>query len=148
MNSSTRRAEVSSLTGRGRDNTVRAYWATAWGRTYSMVTAKYLVRAAVTAPVIRRRVMPQAVGHGLHQDWFILGQAQLPSLGRGGVHGQSVIAVDPNSTHAIARGTRHDSVTTVLVRDRCTARNTEHNPSSGTVGTLFSFQCGSLPNNT
>ena len=62
--------------------------------------------------------MPEAVGHDFYQHWLVLGQAKPPSFHRGGVDCEGIVAVDPNSVHAIARSTRDDAVAAVLVRNR------------------------------
>lgn len=97
----------------------------------------YLVRTAVAAPVIRRGVVPQAVGHGLHQDGLILRKAELPRLSRGGVHGESVVSVHPNAVHAVARGTRNYAVPAILVLHRRAARNNQSTHDTWTARTMF-----------
>lgn len=60
--------------------------------------------------------MPQPIGHGLHQHRFIERQAQPPRLFGGLVHGEGVVAVDPDAVDAVPRRARDDSVTAILLR--------------------------------
>ena len=67
-------------------------------------------------------MVSEAVGHDFHQHRLVLGQAEPPSLGGGGIDRQSIVAVNPYPVHAIPRGTRDDAVPTVLVLNRGAAR--------------------------
>ena len=61
--------------------------------------------------------MTDPVGHGLDQDGFVLLLCDLPGGLGGVVHGEHVVAVDPDGGHAVGGAADGDPVALVLLLD-------------------------------
>ena len=63
--------------------------------------------------------MTDPVGHGFDQDGFVLLLCDLPGGLGGVVHGEHVVAVDPDGGHAVGGAAHRDAVPAVLLAHRC-----------------------------
>mmetsp|Transcript_34619 Transcript_34619/g.87452 ORF Transcript_34619/g.87452 Transcript_34619/m.87452 type:complete len:218 (+) Transcript_34619:148-801(+) len=78
---------------------------------------RHLLAASVPRSVVRRRVVPSAVSHGLHQYRNLVGDCYPPRLLHHVVDGPDVVAVAAGSLDVVAHAPHRDAVALVLLAD-------------------------------
>jgi len=73
----------------------------------------------ILARIVTCRVMSDSIGHGLHQDTLLAFHGPASRFAYSRQYGQGIVSIYSDSVQTVSRSTRSDTISSVLIDDRC-----------------------------